>query len=56
MSYPIPSKMWQRVSIGILFLLIPSVGIAILRQSATVAVPANQTPTSSTPKTRSPLY
>ncbi|MBN3939916.1 VWA domain-containing protein [Nostoc sp. NMS9] len=51
MSYPIPSKMWQRVSIVILFLLIPSVGIAILRQSATVAVPANQTPASSTPKT-----
>ncbi|WP_414513661.1 YfbK domain-containing protein [Nostoc sp. PCC 9305] len=51
MSYPIPSKMWQRVSIIILFLLIPSVGIAILRQSATVAVPANQTPASSTPKT-----
>ncbi|MEH2215468.1 vWA domain-containing protein [Nostoc sp.] len=51
MSYPIPSKMWQRVSIIILFLLIPSVGIAILRQSITVAVPANQTPASSTPKT-----
>ncbi|RCJ36270.1 hypothetical protein A6769_16315 [Nostoc punctiforme NIES-2108] len=51
MSYPIPSKMWQRVSIGILFLLIPSVGIAVLRQSVTVAVPANQTPASSTPKT-----
>ncbi|MEH2045339.1 YfbK domain-containing protein [Nostoc sp.] len=51
MSYPIPSKMWQRVSIVILFLLIPSVGIAVLRQSATVAVPANQTPASSTPKT-----
>ncbi|MEH1913133.1 vWA domain-containing protein [Nostoc sp.] len=51
MSYPIPSKMWQRVSIGILFLLIPSVGIAVLRQSVTVAVPANQTPANSTPKT-----
>ncbi|MDM9583625.1 MULTISPECIES: VWA domain-containing protein [unclassified Nostoc] len=51
MSYPIPSKMWQRVSFVILFLLIPSVGIAILRQSATIAVPANQTPTSSTSKT-----
>lgn len=49
MSYPIPSKMWQRVSIVVLLLLIPSVGIAILRQSATVAVPANQTPPSSTP-------
>ncbi|MGJ5632704.1 YfbK domain-containing protein [Nostoc sp. CALU 1950] len=49
MSYPIPSKMWQRVSIVTLLLLIPSVGIAILRQSATVAVPANQTPPSSTP-------
>ncbi|MEH1896192.1 MAG: von Willebrand factor type A domain-containing protein [Nostoc sp.] len=49
MSYPIPSKMWQRVSILILLLLIPSVGIAILRQSATVAVPGNQTPSSSTP-------
>ncbi|MEH2190443.1 MAG: von Willebrand factor type A domain-containing protein [Nostoc sp.] len=48
MSYPIPSKMWQRVSIVTLLLLIPSVGIAILRQSATVAVPANQTPPSST--------
>ena len=51
MSYPIPSKMWQRVSIIVLFLLIPSVGIAVLRQSATVAVPANQTPASSTSKT-----
>ncbi|MDZ8065452.1 MAG: hypothetical protein RMY64_07390 [Nostoc sp. DedQUE08] len=51
MSYPIPSKMWQRVSIVILFLLIPSIGIAVLRQSATVAVPANQNAGSSTPKT-----
>ncbi|MFN6482541.1 MULTISPECIES: YfbK domain-containing protein [unclassified Nostoc] len=51
MSYPIPSKMWQRVSIVTLLLLIPSLGIAILRQSATVAVPANQTPSSSTPTT-----
>ncbi|MBD0302837.1 MAG: von Willebrand factor type A domain-containing protein, partial [Tolypothrix sp. T3-bin4] len=51
MSYPIPSKMWQRVSIVILLLLIPSVGIAILRQSVMVAVPANQTPPSSTPTT-----
>ncbi|MEH2025668.1 YfbK domain-containing protein [Nostoc sp.] len=51
MSYPIPSKMWQRVSIAILLLLIPSVGIAVLRQSVTVAVPANQTPASSTSKT-----
>ncbi|BAY78262.1 von Willebrand factor type A domain-containing protein [Nostoc linckia NIES-25] len=51
MSYPIPSKMWQRVSIVALLLLIPSVGIAILRQSATVAVPVNQTPKSSTPTT-----
>ncbi|MEA5623287.1 vWA domain-containing protein [Nostoc sp. UHCC 0251] len=51
MSYPIPSKMWQRVSIVILLLLIPSVGIAILRQSVMVAVPANQTPPSSTPAT-----
>ncbi|MEH2056637.1 MAG: von Willebrand factor type A domain-containing protein [Nostoc sp.] len=48
MSYPIPSKMWQRVSIATLLLLIPSAGIAILRQSATVAVPTNQTPPSST--------
>ncbi len=51
MSYPIPSKMWQRVSIVALLLLIPSVGIAILRQSATVAVPVNQTPKNSTPTT-----
>ncbi|NEU84325.1 VWA domain-containing protein [Nostoc sp. UIC 10630] len=50
MSYPIPSKMWQRVSIVSLLLLIPSVGIA-LRQSGTVAVPVNQTPKSSTPTT-----
>ncbi|AFZ22965.1 uncharacterized protein containing a von Willebrand factor type A (vWA) domain [Cylindrospermum stagnale PCC 7417] len=49
MSYPIQSKMWQRVSILTLLLLIPSVGIAVLRQSVTVAVPANQTPKSSTP-------
>ncbi|MEH2063649.1 MAG: von Willebrand factor type A domain-containing protein [Nostoc sp.] len=48
MSYPIPSKMWQRVSVATLLLLIPSAGIAILRQSATVAVPTNQTPPSST--------
>ncbi|MBD2412114.1 hypothetical protein FACHB389_03595 [Nostoc calcicola FACHB-389] len=48
MSYPIPSKMWQRVILVTLLLLIPSVGIAILRQSATVAVPANQNPKSST--------
>ncbi|MEH1932311.1 MAG: von Willebrand factor type A domain-containing protein [Nostoc sp.] len=51
MSYPIPSKMWQRVSIVTLLLLIPSVGIAVLRQCATVAVPANQTPPSSTSTT-----
>ncbi|MEH2438942.1 YfbK domain-containing protein [Nostoc sp.] len=51
MSYPIPSKMWQRVSIVTLLLLIPSVGIAVLRQSATVAVPGNQTLLSSTPTT-----
>ncbi|MFN6569517.1 von Willebrand factor type A domain-containing protein [Dendronalium sp. ChiSLP03b] len=51
MSYPIPSKMWQRASIVTLLLLIPSVGIAVLRQSATVAVPANQTPLSSSPAT-----
>ncbi|MHC5595857.1 MAG: vWA domain-containing protein [Nostoc sp.] len=49
MSYPIPSKMWQRVSIATLLLLIPSAGIAILRQSATVAVPTNQTSTSILP-------
>jgi Ca-activated chloride channel homolog len=47
MSYPIPSKMWQRVSIVALLLLIPAGGIAILRQSATVAVPTNQTSQSS---------
>ncbi|MEH2138141.1 YfbK domain-containing protein [Nostoc sp.] len=51
MSYPIPSKRWQRVSIVTLLLLIPSVGIAVLRQSATVAVPGNQTLLSSTPTT-----
>jgi Ca-activated chloride channel family protein len=33
MSYPIPSKLWQRVSIVILLLLIPSVGITVFRQS-----------------------
>ncbi|MEA5577672.1 vWA domain-containing protein [Anabaena sp. UHCC 0451] len=43
MSYPVPSKTWQRASILILLLLIPTVGIAVLRQSLTVAVPANQT-------------
>lgn len=42
MSYPIPSKMWQRVSILALFLLIPSVGIAVLHQSQTNAIPADQ--------------
>ncbi|MBD2198952.1 MULTISPECIES: vWA domain-containing protein [Calothrix] len=48
MSYPIPSKLWQRISIGAMLLLIPSVGMAILRQSATVAIPVNQSPQSST--------
>lgn len=43
MSYPIPSKVWQRVSILTLVLLIPSVGIAVLHQSGTIAIPANQT-------------
>lgn len=42
MSYPIPSKMWQRVSLLTLLLLIPSVGIAVLHQSGTIAIPANQ--------------
>ncbi|MBN3962614.1 VWA domain-containing protein [Nostoc sp. NMS8] len=56
MSYPIPSKMWQRVSIVALLLLIPSIGIAILRQSATVAVPVNQTPPSSTILPNHPDY
>ncbi|MEA5581173.1 von Willebrand factor type A domain-containing protein [Nodularia harveyana UHCC-0300] len=42
MSYPIPSKMWQRVSILALFLLIPSVGLAVLHQSGTIAIPANR--------------
>ncbi|MEH2241258.1 YfbK domain-containing protein [Nostoc sp.] len=51
MSYPIQLKMWQRVSIVTLLLLIPSVGIAIFRQSVMVAVPANQTAPSSTPTT-----
>lgn len=51
MSYPIQLKIWQRVSIVTLLLLIPSVGIAILRQSVMVAVPANQTAPSSTPTT-----
>lgn len=49
MSYPIPSKMWQRVSIVILLLVIPSVGIAILRQSTTIAVPASQSSSSILP-------
>ncbi|MEH1849313.1 MAG: von Willebrand factor type A domain-containing protein [Nostoc sp.] len=51
MSYPIQLKIWQRVSIVTLLLLIPSVGIAILCQSVMVAVPANQTAPSSTPTT-----
>lgn len=42
MSYPIPSKMWQRMSVLILLLLIPSVGIAVLHHSLTIAIPANQ--------------
>ncbi|GAX37753.1 vWA domain-containing protein [Nodularia sp. NIES-3585] len=42
MSYLIPSKMWQRVSILTLLLLIPSVGIAVLHQSLTNAIPADQ--------------
>lgn len=49
MSYPIPSKKWQQVGILTLLLLIPSVAIALFRQSVTVAVPANQTPPSSIP-------
>ncbi|MDZ8055394.1 MAG: von Willebrand factor type A domain-containing protein [Aulosira sp. ZfuVER01] len=51
MSYPIPSKLWQRISIVTVLLLIPSVGIAILRQPATVAIPADRTLQSSTPAT-----
>ncbi|MEA5553055.1 von Willebrand factor type A domain-containing protein [Anabaena cylindrica UHCC 0172] len=43
MSYPIPSKMWQRVSILTLLLLLPTVGVAVLNQSLTKAIPANQT-------------
>lgn len=43
MSYPIPSKMWQRVSILTLLLLIPTVGIAVFRQSMTNAIPTNST-------------
>lgn len=43
MSYPIPSKMWQRVSILTLLLLLPTVGIAVFRQSMTVAIPPNST-------------
>lgn len=42
MSYPIPSKLWQRVSIFILLLLIPSVGITVFRQSFTDTALANQ--------------
>ncbi|WP_414529708.1 YfbK domain-containing protein [Nodularia chucula] len=42
MSYPIPSKMWQRMSVLILLLLIPSLGIAVLHHSLTIAIPANQ--------------
>ncbi|AUT02379.1 hypothetical protein CLI64_19380 [Nostoc sp. CENA543] len=44
MSSRIPSQVWQKVSIATLLLLIPSVGIAIARQSVTVALPANLTP------------
>ncbi|MEA5514726.1 vWA domain-containing protein [Nodularia sp. UHCC 0506] len=48
MSYPIPSKMWQRVSILTLMFLIPSVGIAVLHPSWTIAIPVNKTtPTNS---------
>ena len=43
MSYPIPSKTWQRVSILTLLLLIPTVGIAVLNQSLTKAIPTNST-------------
>ncbi|MBE9247872.1 VWA domain-containing protein [Dolichospermum sp. LEGE 00240] len=43
MSYQIQSQMWQRVSILTLLLLIPTVGIAVFRQSMTVAIPANST-------------
>ena len=43
MSYPIPSKMWQRVSILTFLLLLPTVGIAVLNQSLTKAIPTNQT-------------
>ena len=43
MSYPIPSKTWQRVSILTLLLLISTVGIAVLNQSLTKAIPTNST-------------
>lgn len=43
MSLPIPSKLWQRLSIFTLLLLIPTLGVAVLRQSLTNAIPVNHT-------------
>ncbi|NET01509.1 MAG: VWA domain-containing protein [Sphaerospermopsis sp. SIO1G1] len=56
MSYPIPSKLWQRVSILLLILLIPSVGTAIFRQSWTVTALANQNNSSQTIPVNHPEY
>ncbi|TAE59905.1 MAG: hypothetical protein EAZ87_07820 [Nostocales cyanobacterium] len=56
MSYPIPSKLWQRVSILILLLLIPSLGIAVLNQSFIVTALANQNNPSKTIAVNDPNY
>ena len=56
MSYPIPSKMWQRVSILTLLLLIPTVGIAVFRQSMTNAIPNNSTTSANSISPNHPNY
>jgi Ca-activated chloride channel homolog len=56
MSYPIPSKTWQRVSILTLLLLLPTVGIAVLHQSLTNAIPTNRTTSSNSILPNHPNY
>lgn len=56
MSYPIPSKTWQRVSILTLLLLIPTVGIAVLNHSLTKAIPTNSTTTANSILPNHPNY
>ncbi|MBD2667191.1 von Willebrand factor, type A domain protein [Richelia sinica FACHB-800] len=56
MSYPIPSKTWQRISTLTLLLLLPTLGITIFNQSLTKAVPTNQTTATNSIAVNHPNY